>query len=288
MGCCGKDIIEVSESQRNQIVYHNVDLNRERRIHIDKKNYKDVLKINDAKNKFISKALKKNNEFRGQHGVGPLIHDNDLYEKAFILAKQLLTEGSNFDNQLLKYKNGEGLGMINLITEENLNPEILMKKWYEENKDYNFKEPESSKNFDCYNFTQMIWKNSTNFGIGYYCLKSVENEEENIKNNNAGQVTREKRKYCFVALYYPEGNKWGQYGENVLVKKPTPRINEIFRKGNDGKNEEKKNSKVNGHKDEEKIDSFKKETKNEREEKEREEKESTFEEYNNQSAVHNN
>ena len=80
------------------------------------------------------------------------------------MAKQYLTEGT-FDNTNLLYKDGEELGMNALSSEKELNPKQLMKEWYEENKKYNYIEP---KILDSNNFTQMIWKNSKKFGVGYF------------------------------------------------------------------------------------------------------------------------
>ena len=106
-----------------------------------------------------------------------------------------------------------------------LNGKQLMSKWYEEKNDYDFQDP---KQFECCNFSQMIWKNSKKFGIGYYIL---EEEDENKKRNNRNinekkeseyendnqsiENNNPSKKYCYVALYYPEGNKPGEYEENV-------------------------------------------------------------------------
>ena len=114
------------------------------------------------------------------------------------MAKQYLIE-ENYDNENLKYKNGEDISMNNELSEEELSPEELIKKWYEEEKNYNYIE---HKEFECDKFTQMIWKNSEKFGLGYYSL--------------------EEKKYSYVALYYPSGNKLGEYKDNVL----NPKINE--------------------------------------------------------------
>ena len=53
-----------------------------------------------------------------------------------------------------------------LLCDEKLDGAKLMNKWYEEiNKPYDFIEPDE---IECSNFTQMIWKQSKNFGCGYY------------------------------------------------------------------------------------------------------------------------
>ena len=62
---------------------------------------------------------------------------------------------------------------------------LLYKSW--EKNDYDFQDP---KEFECRNFTQMIWKNSEKFGIGYYILEAG---DENKEGNN--QNTNEKKRF---------------------------------------------------------------------------------------------
>ena len=150
------------------------------------------------------------------HGVKPLVLDEYLFKMAFILAKQYLTEGT-LENNNLKYKNHEELGMNVLSNDEMLDGDKLMNKWYDEiNKPYNFIEPNE---FECSNFTQMIWKQSNNFGCGYYCLE-VKEEKEIDKNENQEkkQKIQSSKKYYYVALYYPAGNQPGEFKSNVLKK----------------------------------------------------------------------
>ena len=130
---------------------------------------------------------------------------------AFILAKQYLTEGT-LENNNLKYKNHEELGMNVLSNDEMLDGDKLMNKWYDEiNKPYNFIEPNE---FECSNFTQMIWKQSEYFGCGYYCLE-VKEQKESDKNENQGKIQFSK-KYYYVELYYPAENQPGEFKNNVL------------------------------------------------------------------------
>ena len=168
---------------------------KKRNIKIDNK-YLNNLKIDMT---FAEKALKKINEHRKLHKVPPLMLDDYLIKRAFILCKKKLT---NFISEDFLYQNDEDLGCNFEISEEKLNVEKLMDKWYNENKNYNFIEPIELKSN---NFTQMIWKNSTKFGIGYYC------PQENIEEIN--------KKYYYVALFYPAGNIPGEYKINVLKKK---------------------------------------------------------------------
>ena len=222
--------------------------------------------IKDLKNdmEFITDALNENNKMRELHGVQKLKQDKYLIDRAHILAKLMLTEGT-YDNENIFYKNGEELGMNCLKYENKLNGKQLMSKWYEEKNDYDFQDPNE---FECRNFTQMIWKNSEKFGIGYYILEEEnenkegntqntnekkgpykENENQSIENNNGS------KKYCYVALYYPTGNKPGEYEENVLKTKKI--INDVEKSISDengnketNDNQNEYNPNIEGHKNE--------------------------------------
>ena len=170
---------------------------RKRSIQIEKK-YLQNIKID---NNFVEKALNKINEYRKLHGVNSLSTDDYLVKRAFLLAQKKLTD---FIGEDFLYKNGEDLG-INLEKCENeLDVGKLMDNWYNESKNYNYIEPIE---LECNNFTQMIWKSSQKFGIGYYCSQD-KNEEENPQNN----------KYYYVALFYPAGNIPGEYKSNIPKK----------------------------------------------------------------------
>ena len=181
-------------------------------IKIDQYNFPDAQnkknEINDEKIKFNEDALKENNTYRKLHGAEDLKLDESLYQKAFTLAKQLLTDGY-FDNSNLLYQHLESIGLNTFESEEELTPKQLMSKWYEEMNDYNFQEPDE---LNCYNFTQMIWKNSKFFGIGYF------SKTENKENDKLSNPTSPPRKYFYAALYFPAGNKKEEYKDNVLKK----------------------------------------------------------------------
>jgi len=218
--------IQNEDINKNNIESKVIEKNPKRKNDIDKKKYKDI-NIDEQKKQFANNALKKNNEYRKKHGVAPLDLDDYLNKRAFILAKLFVNE-EEFDNDNLLYKNREDLGMNILMSENKLDAENLMNKWYEENINYNFIEP---KELECNNFTQMIWKDSKKFGIGYCHLGGNENNQFNEK--------KSLKKFCYIALYYPEGNKPGEYIKNVL---------KIQKEINKSKNEEIANkSKINSN-----------------------------------------
>ena len=239
MGCCGVEEKSGQKRERNQTFSKSTAREENKKQKENKLSY-IPLKIDPKKKneineeiKFVSNeemisfnndALKENNKFRNLHGVNDLELDEYLYKRAFILANQYLNEG-NFDNENLLYKNSEELGFNTFESEKELSPEELMKEWYAENADYNYQEPDMSK---CTNFTQMIWKGSQKFGIGYYCKP-----EQQPENGNTSQ------KYFYSALYYPAGNKYEEYHENVLKKKEV-----LIQSEDNQNNEENKESKT--------------------------------------------
>ena len=176
-----------NEQKLNRIEFKSFE-NTQKTNEIDKKKSKD-LKID---NTFVKDALNINNEFRIMHRMKKLEMDDYLNKKACILAEEFLTKGE-FENESLLYKNFEELGMNMKLSDKQLSAEKLMKKWYEEKNDYDYKNPQE---LDCNNFTQMIWKSSEICGVGYYHLT-------------------EEYEFCYIALYYPAGNIPGKYEENV-------------------------------------------------------------------------
>ena len=72
---------------------------------------------------------------------------------------------------------------------------VAVQDWYDEIKYYNFNQPGYSSAVG--HFTQVVWKGSTNLGVG-------------IGYANGGRTA------VVVANYLPSGNYQGQFGQNVL------------------------------------------------------------------------
>ena len=202
--------------KKDIINFRAIKINKNRVNKIDKKN----IEIDDTQKNFIEQARKENNKYRKLHQAEPLENDDYLCKRALILAKQFL-KGEPFDIENLLYSNREDLGMNALKSEEELNGEQLMKRWYEEINNYNFKEQQQE--LECNNFTQMIWKASKKIGIGYYCLPEEIKTTKNNTNQNQNQnieknEENKKKKFYYIALYYPAGNIPNEYEKNVLEK----------------------------------------------------------------------
>ena len=81
-----------------------------------------------------------------------------------------------------------------------------VKYWYSEENIYSYKNPESPSNIKyASHFTQLVWNDSYALGGGitYY------------------QYYEDVIFHC-VALYYPEGNLYGNYSDNVFCKRTEP------------------------------------------------------------------
>lgn len=250
MGCSDSSCLKVDE--KNENVGRRIPLNPQMKNKIESK-YEKLLKLSDLDNDFIKKALSMNNHYRKKHGVNELKLDKDLSKRALILAYQKLIEGQ-FSNNYQKNGNNEDLGLISFESNVKLEAEELIKNWYSDLKEYNPKEPDE---FQSLNSTQMIWKNSLNFGIGYYPKALTELNKKAKKEKE--KASNEINKYCYVALYHPAGNQPDQYRKNVFNTEQN--IKELEAKNRNKKNEKndeegkiKFNEELNESNKEKKID----------------------------------
>ena len=146
----------------------------------------------------IDKVLQNNNNFRAKHGSPDLELSDTLCKKAENVVKQLSDDRKDKkedDDSLFIYHN-EPLGVNIYYNKEKKSPEDICQKWYDENSNYKYGSDKFQK--DAIHFTQMIWKKTKKVGFAF-----------NKKNKN-----------CYgVALYYPAGNIFGEFQENVMPKK---------------------------------------------------------------------
>ena len=134
--------------------------------------------------------IKQINKYRNEHGAKSLTNDSKIDKIAQKFVEQLAKKGK-LDYSYNQYK-GEDLGESVYQSELYLAPLKLAKIFYDENKEYNYKDkdPEPS------NFTQMVWKNTELIGFGM---------QKGLKG-----------KYYYVINYYPTGNVDGQFNKNVF------------------------------------------------------------------------
>lgn len=150
----------------------------------------ELEKENNKKgNNYIQQFLNNHNKLRKKHRTPSLKMNDSLNKRAQEHAKNLFNSTKIYSNFTL---NKKALGENILLSNKNLSPEEICREWYNENKKYNYNSQKIQK--DTIHFTQLVWKNSKEVGFGF------------IKDGN---------KTCAVALYYPSGNIFGEFEDNV-------------------------------------------------------------------------
>lgn len=139
------------------------------------------------RDEFANACLEVHNNYRSKHGCPPLKLSAQLNKYANDWAQQLAKVGT------LEHRPNDKYGQ-NLFMASNYDPsaEEVVKDWYSEIKDYDFERPDFST--DTGNFTQLIWKNTRELGVGIQKIG----------------VTA-----YIVCHYHPQGNLIGEFRENV-------------------------------------------------------------------------
>jgi len=143
---------------------------------------------------FSLAEIKKHNLYRACHNAQPLIFNCEIMKIAQDYSEHLADEVGSLVHSGTRF-HGEWMGENIYWSSSNryVRPTI---SWYSEYSHYNFSSPGFS--YGTGHFTQVVWKNSKEFGIGYKC-------------SNSG---------CYVTgNYFPGGNFGNQYNSNVQDKK---------------------------------------------------------------------
>ena len=140
---------------------------------------------------FNKNMLEFHNKFRKKHHSNKLEIDIKLTNKANKYAEVLL--GISENNERINIINEDILGENIYISDKEEKEKNICQYWYNENKKYNYELNNFQK--DTNHFTQLIWNSTKFIGFGY------------ANHNN---------KNCYVALYYPTGNIFGQFTNNVF------------------------------------------------------------------------
>ena len=164
----------------------------------DKKEYKNECGVPDEIFKITIKELEEHNKYRKEHHVDYLTINCELMDIAQNYSKYL-HEKNIFKHSNAKFHGkymGENLFMISSSNKIEYEPPMATKMWYDEIVDYDFKTHKSKNGKAIGHFTQVIWKDTKEIGVGVTCSNR-----------------------CYVvANYYPAGNIIGEFGENVLSK----------------------------------------------------------------------
>ena len=129
---------------------------------------------------FVLNVTKRHNDYRACHNAEPLLPNCELMEISQSYAETMPSDhsGSEFHGEWM----GENLYWIWNGYPTGYDP---VDAWYSEISDYDFNTHSSIGGKKVGHFTQLVWKNSKEIGVGYYC------------NNN---------QCCVVSNYYPGGN----------------------------------------------------------------------------------
>lgn len=144
-------------------------------------------------NEFEIEALAAHNEYRREHGVAPLVLSKELCKISQKWAEELAKRDAMSYSQNTDY--GESIYCGSSIDPNvKITAKDCVDKWYSQINDFSFgREPEVLVSGL---FTQIIWKNTKELGIG------------NAKSKSG--------KLYVVANYNPPGNYSGQFSKNVL------------------------------------------------------------------------
>ena len=138
---------------------------------------------------FLLGSIKRHNLYRQCHNAQPLMPNCEIMEISQGYAETMPSGHSGYDFK------GNYLGEnLYWITNGYPTAEDPVDAWYNEIVDYDFKAQKSKNGYKVGHLTQLIWKDSAEIGIGFYCLDN---------------------KCCVSANYYPGGNVIGNYENQV-------------------------------------------------------------------------
>ena len=212
MGCCGDECCGeksvITDTNKNPQVISKVPEGQQNSNNAQGNN---ILSLNDTKNSFkhsktnaedvdidnyTDLMLKLHNELRQNYNLPLLTKNEELNDMASKYAESLVKNNGKFINTSNIY-NGQFVGE-NVIISESKKAEDVFNVITKEKNLYNYEENKFSKKAG--HFTQMIWKETTDVGIGF-------------------MQDKENNKYYSVILYYPTGNCLGQFKKNVNKEK---------------------------------------------------------------------
>ena len=176
-GCSSSSSVKIDESRKPRKDIERIEL-KTTTINRARTNDKETKRDN-----FIYKLLKCHNDLRKKYNLPELIENLDLEIIAEIYAEEFIKNNEKYTYQPNIYKNmylGE-----NVIVSDSKEPEEIFKKILMEEKNYETNDNKSFKKAG--HFTQVIWKDTTDIGIGI-------------------MADEEQKKFCTVILYYPTGN----------------------------------------------------------------------------------
>ncbi|XP_077986547.1 uncharacterized protein LOC144440946 [Glandiceps talaboti] len=142
-------------------------------------------------NSFEKEAFDEHNRYREMHGVPPLKYSASIAEDAQKWAESLSKNGKLSHSNKSEY--GENIASGSGSGDYDMSGKEVTDMWYKDIKKYDFDLPVWGAGG---HFTQLVWKSSTEFGIG--------------------KVKAKDGRVFIVANYQPPGNMKDQYENNVF------------------------------------------------------------------------
>ncbi|KJH41832.1 SCP-like protein, partial [Dictyocaulus viviparus] len=143
------------------------------------------------------------------HGVPDLRWNEQLAAQAQLWAEKVAKQAH------ISYKELSGVGENITFFPRDLSPEAIVEHWYEEHEKYEYETPgwQYGTNY----FTQIIWRETEEIGIGRAFVQSDVKENQDGKTLRAGKLAYPGDQ-VIVAFYSPAGNnnRAGQFAGNVL------------------------------------------------------------------------
>ena len=184
-------------SYKNNYNNNNEDFNKNFIVNeniYNKKNNTTNILLNEVEN-YKKIMYEMHLKFRKLHGCSnELSLDEFLNKLAQEYAKDLINNPKHIYYNNYTYK-GETLGENIEISEGKINPYEICNKWYKESENYKYNKNKFQK--ETVHFTQIVWKKTENVGFGFEMKDNI---------------------YIAVALYYPAGNIFNEFDNNVLKK----------------------------------------------------------------------
>ena len=178
-----------SEKSNTERIMKDEDLSMSTKT--QEQNISEIFNNSKSLELFNKNMLEFHNKYREIHHSAKLENTVELNDKANEYAKMLLgvkeyNEGIIFNENVL----GENI----YYSDKEEKEENICQYWYNEKNKYNYDLNNFQKGTN--HFTQLVWNSTKLIGFGY------------ANYNN---------KYCYVALYSPAGNVFGQFTNNVFT-----------------------------------------------------------------------
>ncbi len=142
--------------------------------------------------KVHNELILKHNIARAKHNATALTKLNDIAELCKETLEGCVNRGGLYHSGF--YYNGQGLGQNLYIESGRASADNIFNSWYSEGERYDYEKGNSALHF-----TQIVWKETKQIGCAY----------------QVGPWKNFPNAYYVCCNYFPEGNRYGHFIENV-------------------------------------------------------------------------